>query len=149
MSCPFSTWATVMAPRIVTPFIWGEVYTGHSNIMKSDRRELQHVKCLPSSSCLWGEGAQHTAQHPLTGLQGCSRRSVQRQTHLHFPKMGWCSSLHLLLYRVGVSQWRTLSKGTPRCHIKQEEGSEIPMTLHSEWPDSTSHDKPQLHMWWF
>lgn len=137
MGCPFSTSAAFMAPSVVTPFIWGEVYIGHSNIMKSDRRELQHVKCLPSSSSLCGEGAQHTAQHALCGLQGCPRRSVRRQTDLHFLKTGCCGSLCLLLYPVGVSQWRALSKAAPRCHIKQQEGSNIPVTLHSVGSDST------------
>lgn len=71
-----------MSASIVTPFIWGEDYLGHNNITKSDRRELQHVKFLPSSSCLCSGGAQHTALRALAGLQGCPRRSVRRQTHV-------------------------------------------------------------------
>lgn len=92
--------ATFMAPSIITPFIWGEDYVGHSNVMKSDRRELQHVKCLPWSSCLCGKGAQHTALLALASLQGCPRRSVRRQTHSPFPKIAWSNSLHLPWYPV-------------------------------------------------
>lgn len=81
-AAPSPEQATFMTPSIITPLIWGEDYIGHSNIMKSDRRELQHVECLPSSSCLCSEGAQHTALHSLSSLQGLPRRPAKRQTRL-------------------------------------------------------------------